>query len=76
VDSIIDKINTNAMSDIAVGALQAWSGLQGALLNIRINLPSIKDAEYVNQKHKWIKEVTIEGERLSIEIKNAVSKII
>ena len=73
-NGIIDKCNPNAMSDIAVGALEAWTGLQGAVLNVRINLPSIKDTEYVNSKQKWIAEITGEGERLSEEIKTSVSK--
>ena len=73
-DEIVDKCNSNALSDIAVGALEAWAGLQGALLNVRINLPSIKDTEYVNQKQKWAAEITKEGKRLSKEIKKAVSE--
>jgi formiminotetrahydrofolate cyclodeaminase len=73
-DEIVDKCNSNAISDIAVGALGAWTGLEGALLNIRINLPSIKDTEYVDQKQKLITVMTNEGERLSTEIKKAVSK--
>lgn len=75
-DEIIDKCNSNAISDIAVGALEAWAGLQGALLNMKINLPSIKDTEYVDRKRTWITEITYEGERLSEGIKKAVSKII
>jgi len=71
---IINKCNANAISDIAVGALEAFTGLQGALLNIRINLPSIKDAEYVNEKQKWIAEITLKGDRISEEIKKAVSE--
>ena len=76
VNKIVDKCNSNALSDIAVGALEAWAGLEGALLNMRINLPSIKDAEYVSQKQKWITEITSEGGRLSGEIKKAVSNLI
>jgi formiminotetrahydrofolate cyclodeaminase len=73
-DEIINKCNSNAISDIAVGALEAGAGLQGALLNIRINLPLIKDTDYVNQKQKWIAEITHKGERLSEDIKKAVSE--
>ena len=35
--------NVNAITDVGVGALLAHSGLEGALLNVRINLLSIKD---------------------------------
>jgi len=73
-DEIVNKCNSNAISDIGVGALEAWAGLQGAVLNVRINLPSIKDAEYVNQKQKWITEIVGEGERLLGEIKKTLSE--
>lgn len=38
--------NVNAITDIGVGVLMAYSGLEGALLNVTINLGSIKDEEY------------------------------
>ncbi len=38
--------NVNAITDIGVGVLLAYSGLEGALLNVTINLGSIKDEEY------------------------------
>lgn len=39
--------NKNASSDAAVGALLAATGAEGALLNVAINLGSIKDEVYV-----------------------------
>lgn len=38
--------NVNAITDIGVGVLLAYAGLEGALLNVTINLGSIKDEEY------------------------------
>lgn len=38
--------NVNAITDVGVGALLAATGLEGALLNVTINLLSIKDEEY------------------------------
>jgi formiminotetrahydrofolate cyclodeaminase len=38
--------NPQAISDAGVGTLSALTGLEGALLNVRINLPGIKDSEY------------------------------
>lgn len=38
--------NVNAITDIGVGILLAYSGLEGALLNVTINLGSIKDEKY------------------------------
>lgn len=39
--------NANAISDAGVAALLADAGVQGAILNVRINLAGIKDADYV-----------------------------
>lgn len=40
--------NSNALSDAGVGTLIALTGLESAILNVRINIPSIKDTEFVN----------------------------
>ena len=45
-DVFAEHGNVNAITDIGVGVLLAYSGLEGALLNVTINLSSIKDEEY------------------------------
>lgn len=35
--------NPNSISDVGVGALVAYAGFEGAILNVNINLPSIED---------------------------------
>jgi formiminotetrahydrofolate cyclodeaminase len=39
--------NLNAVSDVVVAVLLGYAAVQGALHNVRINLASIKDEEYV-----------------------------
>jgi glutamate formiminotransferase/formiminotetrahydrofolate cyclodeaminase len=39
--------NQAVMSDAAVGALMAYAGIQGAVHNVRINLPHTKDPEFI-----------------------------
>lgn len=39
--------NVNAATDGAVGALLAYAGLQGAVLNVRVNLTSITDPLFI-----------------------------
>ena len=41
--TIVDGANTNAISDVGVGALSARTALEGAALNVKINLALIKD---------------------------------
>jgi len=50
--------NKWAVSDAGVGALLAEACMHGALLNVAINLASIKDAEYVAETQKRIVAIT------------------
>ena len=43
---IVDGANTNAISDVGVGALSARAALDGSALNVKINLALIKDEEF------------------------------
>lgn len=49
--------NENAASDLGVGLECALTGLRGAAMNVRINLPSIKDAGYVGKVEAELKEL-------------------
>jgi formiminotetrahydrofolate cyclodeaminase len=40
---ILGKSNPNALSDLGVSSQQAYAGFEGAVMNVKINLPSIKD---------------------------------
>ena len=48
-ESLLGRSNTNAISDLGVASQQAYAGLEGAILNVKINIPSIKDQEFVRQ---------------------------
>ena len=63
-ESLIGKSNINAASDLAVGATQAHAGLKGALANVRINLPAMKDASYVAEKKSWAERIEKEAAAL------------
>lgn len=47
-NNILGKTNPNTLSDLGVAALEAHTGLEGAVMNVLINLPSIKDREYAS----------------------------
>jgi len=69
------KGNKNALSDIAVAALNTLTGLKGAAYNVEINLPSIKDQEF-NSKMKEELTTIMNGldDKVSKLIKDAKSK--
>jgi formiminotetrahydrofolate cyclodeaminase len=44
---LVGKSNPNTLSDLGVASQQAYAGLEGAIMNVNINLPSIKDGGFV-----------------------------
>ncbi|WP_286677347.1 cyclodeaminase/cyclohydrolase family protein [Aminobacterium sp. EBM-42] len=71
-DSIVDKGNINAVSDMGVAAAQALAGLEGAVMNVRINLPSIKDEAYVEEKKAAVQKMLDEGMSLRQTVQEKV----
>ncbi len=71
-DAFARNGNVNAITDVGVGALLAYTGLEGALLNVSINLNSIKDDEYREGKRKEAEEVLNKGKELKEELMKTV----
>lgn len=61
--------NKNAASDAAVSGFLGYAALNGALYNVKINLNSIKDAEYVGEMRRKVKSLEDEGEDLIKKVK-------
>lgn len=64
--------NINAITDVGVGALLAYSGLEGALLNVRINLLSIKDEAYKKEIEGKVKTLIEDGKNLKEKLMEIV----
>jgi formiminotetrahydrofolate cyclodeaminase len=60
--------NKNAQTDSAVGALMAYSGLRGAILNIKINLKSIQDKQFIDKMNVKPDILEKKGDKLLSEI--------
>jgi formiminotetrahydrofolate cyclodeaminase len=71
---VAEKGNKNSISDAAVSALMAQTGVQAAMLNVRINLSSIKDPDYVQQVTNELHELLQNAMEKSTEILNIVEK--
>ena len=64
-ESLIGKSNTNCSSDIGVGALNLKAALMGAWLNVKINLPGIKDENLKNELFEKGKALLEEGNKIA-----------
>jgi len=65
---IADKGNPNSISDLGVGCLLAYSALEGALLNVKINLGSIKDEDYVKNVSQQIASLKTEADDIKSKV--------
>jgi formiminotetrahydrofolate cyclodeaminase len=65
--------NKNAVSDVGVGALLALSGLEGAILNVNINLPGIADEAVRSEAYDKCRMLSAEGRKLHKEILDIVN---
>lgn len=66
----------NAASDASVAGFLGYAALNGALYNTRLNLNSIKDADYVASMRSKVRELITEGEALLEKIKVLSAEVI
>ena len=60
--------NKNAVTDALVGAMMAKTAALSALYNVKINLTSIEDKDFVHKLSKEVKDLEIETIRIEKEI--------
>ena len=65
--------NKNAISDIGVGALLAFSGVEGAALNVKINLPGLQNEAIRNEAGEKIENCLNEARLLETKIQALVN---
>lgn len=68
LENMVDISNKSAITDVYVSALQLLACIQGAFVNVRINLSSIKDEDFVNEK-------TLEMEKILTNAQDRVNNI-
>lgn len=66
--------NVNAITDVGVGTLLAYTGLEGALFNVTINLSSIKDEKYKKEMEDKVNNILSKGKELKEELLKVVYK--
>jgi formiminotetrahydrofolate cyclodeaminase len=68
------KGNQNSITDAAVSALMAKAGVFSALLNVKINLSSIRDEEFVESISKKISDIEKYAKKEADKIMKIVEK--
>lgn len=71
---LVEKGNPSAVSDAGTAALLLEACVEGALLNVGINLPGVKDAGFVEQTQREMAELQSEVQRLRSKVLEAVRK--
>lgn len=68
----VEKGNKNAVTDGAVAAMMARTAVLSALFNVKINLGSIKDEEYVSKVSAEVAELETNVQKIEKEILSKV----
>ena len=71
---VAEKGNKNSITDAAVSALMTKAGVESAILNVKINLGSIKDEKFVKNISSKIDKLEKIAEHKTMEILEIVDK--
>ncbi|KXG75626.1 cyclodeaminase/cyclohydrolase family protein [Thermotalea metallivorans] len=72
IGTVVEKGNKNAVTDGAVAAMMARTAVLSALYNVKINLGSIKDQDFVREVTKEVEALETKVEDLEKEILSKV----
>ncbi|MBT8052307.1 MAG: glutamate formimidoyltransferase [Xanthomonadales bacterium] len=64
--------NRAVMSDAGVGALMAYAGVQGAIHNVRINLPQTKDEAFIKEMNSTLGSLLSQSREICAAIQQQV----
>jgi len=68
MEFILKHGNKNTLSDIGVSTLMIYSGLEGAILNVKINIPGLTDQHLINQYQDSVSEMLLQAKRMKDSI--------
>lgn len=76
IQLITGKANSNTVSDLGVAAKTAYAGAEGAVMNVKINLPSIKDVPWMEEKKAQIDELLSRAGGLNEQIRKDIVQLL
>jgi len=71
---VAEKGNQNSITDSAVSAIMAQAGVESAILNVKINLGSIKDEKFVKQISSELNKLQNNTNKKTNEILDIINK--
>ena len=73
IKAIYKDINKNCQSDLGVAVEMASSSINGATMNIKINLKEISSKKYIQKITKKINQVSDENDELLFELNKNIN---
>lgn len=73
---IAGKANPNTASDLGVAGQVAWAGIRGAVMNVKINLPSIKDEAWRNREEAKTRDLLEQAAATLSHVDKETAKLI
>ena len=71
---LVEYGNQNAITDIGVGTLLIYSGMEGAILNVKVNLLGLDDESIVNDYSFKCREILDRGSKVKENIISNIHK--
>ena len=68
LDFLVANGNQNAITDIGVGTLMLATGMEGAILNVKVNLMGLENKEIHDKYSKGCKEILCEEQKIKDDI--------
>ena len=68
LDFLVANGNQNAITDIGVGTLMIATGMEGAILNVKVNLMGLENKEIHDKYSKGCKDMLSEGQKIKDDI--------
>jgi len=64
MEFILKYGNKNTLSDIGVSTLMLYSGLEGAILNVKINIPGLTDQDLIDQYQNSVSDMLLDAKEI------------
>lgn len=76
LELLVDKGNQNAITDIGVGTLMLCTGLEGAVLNVKVNLAGLENKELAKKYADSCAQMLEQGKEIRDKILNKIHNAI